>query len=104
MPVHHPAQLRGFSAFELVEYDVGDQFFIYNDYNIEKRQEVVLLDADMIVMANMDELFELQLPKDWIAAAHICACNPRKLLHYPSDWLAASFAIRPFDHIQQDTC
>lgn len=42
----------------------------------------------MIVMRNMDELMELDLPSDWIAAAHICACNPRKLAHYPKDWCA----------------
>ena len=33
------------------------------------------------------------LPDDWIAAAHVCACNPRKLPHYPSDWYALSFEI-----------
>ncbi|KAI0257592.1 glycosyltransferase family 8 protein [Lactifluus subvellereus] len=55
-------------AFELAEYD-----------------RVVLMDSDMIVMRNMDELMELDLPADWIAAAHACACNPRKLAHYPKD-------------------
>ena len=48
-----------------------------------------MLDSDMIVMRNMDELMELEdLPSDWIAAAHVCACNPRKLAHYPEDWWA----------------
>jgi alpha-N-acetylglucosamine transferase len=45
-----------------------------------------MLDSDMIVMRNMDELMEIELPADWIAAAHVCACNPRKLTHYPEDW------------------
>jgi hypothetical protein len=40
----------------------------------------------MIVMKNMDELMDLDLLKDHIAAAHVCACNPRKLAHYPADW------------------
>lgn len=40
----------------------------------------------MIVMKNMDELMDLVLRKDQIAAAHVCACNPRKLEHYPVDW------------------
>lgn len=31
---------------------------------------------------------ELDLPKNYIAAAHVCACNPRKLKHYPVDWWA----------------
>ena len=51
------------------------------------QQRVVLLDCDMIVMRNMDELIDLDLPEGWIAAVHACACNPRKLAHYPADWL-----------------
>ncbi|TBU49677.1 nucleotide-diphospho-sugar transferase [Dichomitus squalens] len=62
-------------AFELVEYD-----------------RVVLLDADMIVKRNMDELLEMPLERDWIAAAHVCACNPRKIPHYPADWIPANCA------------
>lgn len=40
----------------------------------------------MIIRRNMDELMDLDLPSGWIAAAHACACNPRKLAHYPEDW------------------
>jgi len=60
-------KLRG---FELSEYD-----------------RIVLLDCDMIVLRNMDELLTLELPKDYIAAVHVCACNPRGLVHYPTDWI-----------------
>jgi len=49
-------------------------------------QRTVLLDSDMIVRKNMDELLEMELSKDTIAAAHACACNPRKIPHYPKDW------------------
>ncbi|KAI0307771.1 glycosyltransferase family 8 protein [Multifurca ochricompacta] len=68
-------------VFELVDYD-----------------RVVLMDSDMIVMRNMDELMELDLPKDWIAAAHACACNPRKLPHYPKDWIPKNCAYTPLLH------
>ncbi|PSR85831.1 hypothetical protein PHLCEN_2v5307 [Hermanssonia centrifuga] len=44
----------------------------------------------MIIMRNMDELMEMDLPRDWIAAAHACTCNPRKLPHYPKDWIPAN--------------
>ena len=45
------------------------------------------MDCDMIVMRNMDELMDLELPSpDGIAAAPVCACNPRKIPHYPPDW------------------
>jgi alpha-N-acetylglucosamine transferase len=50
-------------------------------------QRVALLDSDMLVLQNMDDLIEHELPApDWIAACHACTCNPRKLAHYPSDW------------------
>ncbi|KAF7436373.1 hypothetical protein PC9H_003206 [Pleurotus ostreatus] len=56
-------------------------------YDLRDYERVVLLDSDMIVMRNMDELMEIELPKDWVAAAHACACNPRKFAHYPKDWI-----------------
>ena len=42
----------------------------------------------MIVLRNMDELMTLDMPDDHIAAAHVCACNPRGIEHYPNDWFA----------------
>ena len=54
--------------------------------NVTHPKRTVMLDSDMIVMRNMDELFDMELPDGWIAAAHACACNPRKLPHYPADW------------------
>ena len=45
----------------------------------------------MIVMRRMDELIHFPVGKDEIAAAHVCACNPRKLKHYPADWLVVLF-------------
>jgi hypothetical protein len=45
-----------------------------------------MVDSDMLVMENMDELMTMDLPDGHIAAIHACACNPRKLPHYPSDW------------------
>lgn len=45
-----------------------------------------MLDSDMLVRRNMDELLELRLDEDTIAAAHACTCNPRKFAHYPADW------------------
>lgn len=41
----------------------------------------------MLIKRNMDELFDLPLAQDEIAAAHACACNPMKYPHYPADWL-----------------
>jgi len=50
-------------------------------------QKVAFLDSDMLVLRNMDDLLDYELPgPDWIASVHVCACNPRKLPHYPVDW------------------
>ena len=40
----------------------------------------------MIILRNMDELMDLEVAKDQIAAAHVCACNPLRLEHYPPYW------------------
>ncbi|KAI0651700.1 glycosyltransferase family 8 protein [Trametes meyenii] len=68
-------------VFELVEYD-----------------RLVVLDADMVVRRNLDELMDLELETDWIAAAHVCACNPRKLPHYPKDWTRENCAHTAVSH------
>lgn len=75
-------------GFDLEEYDVS-RILRFEDDGLSIRQRIVLLDSDMIVRRNMDELMDLELPSDWIASAHACACNPRKLKHYPADWYAS---------------
>lgn len=49
-------------------------------------QRLVFLDADMLVVKNMDELFELPLPAGHIAACHACRCNPNQIASYPASW------------------
>lgn len=49
-------------------------------------EEMVFLDADMLVRRNMDELFDLDLPADWIAANHACVCNLDSDSWAPEDW------------------
>lgn len=49
-------------------------------------ERVVFLDADMLVLRNMDELFTLDLGKHALAACHACRCNPNKIASYPASW------------------
>jgi alpha-N-acetylglucosamine transferase len=47
---------------------------------------LVLMDADMLPLQNMDELMTIPLTTDVVAACHACTCNPQKISHYPSSW------------------
>ncbi|KAI5897609.1 glycosyltransferase family 8 protein [Schizophyllum commune H4-8] len=67
-------------------------------FELEEYDRLVLLDADMAVVKNMDDLFDIDLPADEIAAAHACACNPRKIPHYPKDWIPANCAFTALKH------
>ncbi|KAI8888955.1 glycosyltransferase family 8 protein [Backusella circina FSU 941] len=59
---------------------------------------LVLLDADMLPLHNMDELMTLPLPdKEWVAACHACVCNPQKITHYPSHWVPENCAYTACD-------
>jgi len=49
-------------------------------------EKLVFLDADMMVRKDMDELFDVPLPRDWIAANHVCVCNLDKDSWAPSSW------------------
>jgi len=61
-------------------------------FELEEFERVVLLDSDMLVRENIDDLMEISLPPDGIAASHVCACNPRKFPHYPVDWIPENCA------------
>jgi inositol 3-alpha-galactosyltransferase len=49
-------------------------------------ERLVFLDADMLIRRNMDELFDLDIPRDWIAANHVCVCNLDHDSWAPEDW------------------
>lgn len=50
-------------------------------------ERVVLLDADMLVVDDMDSLMTMPLPDGGIAACHTCRCNPEHNDAYPADWV-----------------
>jgi alpha-N-acetylglucosamine transferase len=55
-------------------------------YGLEGFDRIAFLDADMLVRKNMDELMDVYIPKDTLAACHACVCNPRKNKHFPPSW------------------
>ena len=65
-------------------------------------QTVCYLDADMMVLRNMDAIFEApgvpDLPADWIAANHACVCNLDHDPWAPPDWTVDNCAFTPLTH------
>ncbi|TCV95220.1 glycosyltransferase family 8 protein [Biostraticola tofi] len=56
-------------------------------WSLTEFRRLVFLDADMLVLRNMDELFTQALPLDSIAACHACRCNPYRIPSYPASWV-----------------
>ena len=52
---------------------------------IDLCKKCVFMDADMVVLKNIDELFELEDDPNF-AAVQTCICNPRKTASYPEYW------------------
>ncbi|BGP23836.1 glycosyltransferase family 8 protein [Rhodotorula toruloides] len=80
-----PRENRG----QLDEHDrrFADTWTKLRVFEMTEFERLVLLDSDMLCVRNMDELLEMPLDEGWIAAAHACTCNPRKLAHYPKEWI-----------------
>lgn len=55
-------------------------------WGLTEFDRLVVLDADMLVVAPMDELFDVELPDGGIAACHACRCNPNRIASYPASW------------------
>jgi alpha-N-acetylglucosamine transferase len=55
-------------------------------YGLDQFDRIAVLDGDMLVMKNMDELMNIPIPDEGLAACHACVCNPRRLDYYPQTW------------------
>ena len=72
-------------------------------FSLTQFARVVQLDADMLVLRNMDELMDLPLDDPdagagaggvrVFAAGHACVCNPLRKPHYPRDWVPSRCAF-----------
>lgn len=61
-------------------------------WGLTEFERLVVLDADMLVVRDMDELFDLPLAEGEIAACHACRCNPNRIASYPDSWTPAGCA------------
>ncbi|KAI1139589.1 glycosyltransferase family 8 protein [Hypoxylon sp. FL0543] len=66
-------------------------------WSFTQYERVVLLDSDQVILQNIDDMMEVELPDGWIASTHACTCNPRKLPHYSKDWVPANCAFTAAD-------
>lgn len=62
-------------------------------WHLTEYERVVLLDSDQVILRNIDDMMELDIPEGWIASTHACTCNPRKLAHYSKDWIPVNCAF-----------
>jgi alpha-N-acetylglucosamine transferase len=58
----------------------------------------VLIDGDMMLRRNIDELFHIDLPPDWIACAHGCICNLDRSWWAPEGWTREACAYTGLRH------
>ncbi|GMK54970.1 hypothetical protein CspeluHIS016_0200260 [Cutaneotrichosporon spelunceum] len=92
-----PLAPQGHAGFDAKFERFADTWTKLQAFRVPGYDRLVLIDADTIFLRGMDELFTMDLPEDWIAAAPACTCNPFKFAHYPNDWIPAncSFTHQP---------
>ncbi|KAB2569028.1 Galactinol synthase 4 [Lasiodiplodia theobromae] len=76
----------------------GDIWAKLRAFELTEYERVILVDSDMLVRRNMDELFDMPLERDEIAAGFACTCNPAKISTYPADWIPENCAFTPQQH------
>ncbi|WVW83217.1 hypothetical protein I302_105235 [Kwoniella bestiolae CBS 10118] len=64
--------------------------FGFDDYD-----RVCLIDGDMMLRQNMDELFNIPLKPDQVAATFACICNLDKSAWAPSEWTRENCGFTP---------
>ncbi|KAI1471477.1 glycosyltransferase family 8 protein [Daldinia caldariorum] len=66
-------------------------------WSFTQYERVVLLDSDQVILQNIDDMMEVDIPEGWIASTHACTCNPRKLPHYSKEWVPENCAFTAAD-------
>lgn len=74
------------TTYSVTESRFNETWSKIHIYGLEQFNRIAVLDGDMLVLQNMDELMEIPIPDDSLAATHACVCNPRRFSHYPPTW------------------
>ncbi|RKP06333.1 family 8 glycosyl transferase [Thamnocephalis sphaerospora] len=64
-------------------------------WQLTQYERVCFLDADMLVVRNMDDAFDVIIDERAgfsLAAAHACTCNPQQVEGYPRSWVPENCA------------
>lgn len=93
IPTLHIPTLTPVTSYSVTESRFNETWSKINIYGLDQFERISVLDGDMLVMKNMDELMDIPIPDDGLAACHACVCNPRRLSHYPSTWYTHYFRI-----------
>jgi alpha-N-acetylglucosamine transferase len=86
IPTLYIPTLKPVTSYSVTESRFNETWSKINIYGLDQFDRIAVLDGDMLVLKNMDELLEVPIPDDGLAACHACVCNPRRLSYYPSSW------------------
>jgi alpha-N-acetylglucosamine transferase len=93
IPTLHIPTLIPVTSYFVAESRFNEIWSKINIYRLDQFERIAVLDGDMLVLKNMDELMDIPIPDDGLAACHACVCNPRRLSHYPSSWYTHCFHV-----------
>ena len=86
IPTLYIPTLKPVTSYSVTESRFNETWSKINIYGLDQFDRIAVLDGDMLVLKYMDELLEVPIPDDGLAACHACVCNPRRLSYYPSSW------------------
>ncbi|KAI9807356.1 MAG: hypothetical protein M1833_000099 [Piccolia ochrophora] len=87
LDVHHIEPLIPRQEVRTVAERFDDTWTKLRVFDLVEYDKVVFLDADIMVMGEMDSLFDIELPgTDWLGATHACCCNLDNDPWAPADW------------------